>query len=336
MARLLAIVLITLASFAEAAEFKPSSVEECSTVRLDQGPRFSGVPRFDMGGGSICGAPTTATLIETLPPRNKLAKVPISPWFLAVKWAAANSDGTNLRADRALFVAEQARTLPACPYEVVPDISQGRYFMDFASALLDGARSKDIRLMRRAVVDYFGEAGSARVGDNMFRFPPATKVEIVDSVLSAVCAGQTFTMPGLPKLESLVANEPQYRDNLREAWTLMRKVVNRNLATGIPTGVNYCQKVLADPNVNGVGPHGGWSEVCTRGPGDYMGHAGVIVGRRVLRHQAGKVCQYLIRDTFGKRCPDPREDCENGQVWVDEDALFYNTRDIYYFATPTR
>lgn len=60
-------------------------------------------------------------------------------------------------------------------------------------------------------------------------------------------------------------------------------------------------------------------------------HAVGIIGRKMIN---GK-CNYLVRDSYGPGCrsdyhPEYRKRCQNGETWVEEDALVKNIATVNY------
>ena len=94
-----------------------------------------------------------------------------------------------------------------------------------------------------------------------------------------------------------------------------RSLLDRRMdsPTAQPAAISYCSSIIDDSNATPVSdPNVQPADKC-------LYHASVVVGRRVS--PAGQ-CQLLVRNAWGTSCNSYTQwDCENGQVWIDEDKL---------------
>jgi hypothetical protein len=106
-----------------------------------------------------------------------------------------------------------------------------------------------------------------------------------------------------------------------EDWTTNLEIIHEKIGKQ-PVGIEYCSKVLtAGKKYDGLNFLGIPS-------GDCGGHASLIIGRR----RVGKSCQLLVRNSWGTSCNAYSNDfeCENGNIWVDENILKKNLMDVTY------
>jgi hypothetical protein len=89
-----------------------------------------------------------------------------------------------------------------------------------------------------------------------------------------------------------------------------------------PIAIEYCGYLLTNgSNFRGVDSHGNRTKDCGE-------HASLVIGRR--KNLQNGQCQFLIRNSWGKYCGGYSKDwsCENGNVWVDANALSANVTSI--------
>ncbi len=58
-------------------------------------------------------------------------------------------------------------------------------------------------------------------------------------------------------------------------------------------------------------------------------HVSTVVGRRVSPKTG--MCEYLVRNSWGKACPYPDYDCEEGNVWLPREALHQSIDSVEAF-----
>ncbi len=58
-------------------------------------------------------------------------------------------------------------------------------------------------------------------------------------------------------------------------------------------------------------------------------HASIVVGRRVSPKTG--LCEYLVRNSWGKSCPYPYYDCEEGHVWLPREAIHQSVNRVDSF-----
>lgn len=91
-------------------------------------------------------------------------------------------------------------------------------------------------------------------------------------------------------------------------------------SNALPVGIAYCSEVLK----KGLGYRGLASGGCKKKDD----HASLIIGRRPNR--TGTDCEYLVRNSWGTSCKQYSKDwdCESGNIWVDQRALFNNLKSV--------
>lgn len=331
------LTLLPLSVQAQANDFvlKPSA--NCTTVRLDKDGAFAQLPHYDMGGRPICVPYTISTLFNEMAfnESGKNAKF-MSPLYYNVKYANSQNQ-TNLRVDT-VFSAHAAAKFEVCPTSVFGDSTDSQRDSEFLNALLVAYKAKNQATLSTALEVRFDKIYINNLRSLGEYFKAANYVIFVDSLFTDLCKTQSF-VANWPEIEFTSAWKfgPSQRGR---AMDEIRKVIDKNLADRRGTGMSYCELVLKNPSIEGVDAKGVWSDQCKVGDG-FNGHAGIVVGRRLLKFQednkSKSVCQYLVRDVYGKSCKgytddptvSPPQRCEQGNIWVDEDALLANIRDTY-------
>ena len=108
---------------------------------------------------------------------------------------------------------------------------------------------------------------------------------------------------------------------------LQRRLLNHlsEAKSATPVGISYCSALLQ----KGPDWKKGTQEASDlfRTPECGM-HASIVVGKR----QKNGSCQFLIRNSWGTDCDSYAKtwECQNGQIWVDADALLENTYELQF------
>lgn len=315
--------------------------ENCNTERLDKKEPGNRIKVTDQDGLFMCGAHATSYLVdhERLS-INPNAKPPSSPLFLGLQFAKLRNL-SDASAEDPIDIALNIKNFEFCDANVIKDHFSGQTSGEFITALYDAYSKKDRQSLNQCLlragfsqtqVNYIKEIG------NYLSLP--TFSTFSSNVLNDLCKDAKFTVPELKPIKFQIASHSN--TPIQKTQEKFRDVINANLRSNKPTAINYCGLVRTDPSINGVNSKGRLDSSCKR-DGVSLGHSSVVVGRRLLRYRDGnqikQICQYLVRDSFGSSCakyPDdptaePSIRCENGQVWIDEDALFSNVAEIFHF-----
>ena len=158
---------------------------------------------------------------------------------------------------------------------------------------------------------------------------------VLDKLLSKKCESDSVKLPADLKVSMVKCKN--YTD-VKDVLSSYKKMVSENLTnnTSQPIGLTYnpaflTSKRQARRSCLSKSRLSRFSDG-TANPADGqiqcndVGHASLIVGQR--QNKKG-VCQLLIRNSFGVSCnPYTAWDCENGQIWVDEDVVLRNTESL--------
>ena len=326
------------------------SNESCTTVRLDQQPPLSRIPITNQGGLPNCGAHSTATLLDFERfSRNPDAKGFVSPMLLTAEYIASIGGKNFNAAGDPIDMAFAALR----PYVNHCDrtLLENELAVDWArlgSALYDAQDQRRPDLLAQALARARfpgGMASNLRPTIEYVNVPFHTGLS---ALVNDLCKGAKLAPPPPLKVEFRVLNHvlPAHGGSAMRAQLDFRRTVDSRLEKGLPTGINYCGLIRSDPNVLGLNHLGRIASTC-RDPDTFsLGHSSVIAGRRLLTYRKpsggeGKICQYLVRDNYGtgycRKFPDdpdtvPPQRCENGQIWIDEDALFTNTAELFWYS----
>lgn len=341
MALLLFIAINFSAQVRQASAMKLTTEEECTTVRLDKQAPISKIKVYDQDGLLMCGAYSTALCVDAErliadPKTNHLT----SPLALGIQYAQSRSLPT-LEIGNVLDLASNAKNFNSCAYSTVGDKYNKLTNGEFITSLYKGYQEKS----SQSIISCVQNSGIPKEKINNLAsissyMATANFVDFSAKLFDDLCKTDTVPLNTLPALKTKKANS---YPNQVEARTAFRNIVNENLKRNRPTGINYCGLVLTNPKVNGVTDAGLLNENVCKVQDESIGHSSNVVGRRLLRYKEGKtmksVCQYMVRDVYGSSCakyPEdptaiPKEVCENGQIWIDEDALFANTAEVFHF-----
>ncbi len=321
---------------------KLTSEEECTTVRLDKQPPISKIKVYDQDGMIMCSAFSTTLCVDaerliTNPTETHLT----SPLAIGVQYARLRSLPT-LEIGDALDLASNAHRFNSCSYSTVGDRYNKLSSGEFVTSLYKGYKNRSTEAILSCIKNSgIPKEKFSNLADISSYLASANFVDFSAKLFDDLCKTDSKPLNTLPPLKTKKANT--FGKNQTEAQTTLRKIINDNLKRNRPTGINYCGLVLKNPKINGLTADGYLNENECKVDDEPLGHSSNVVGRRLLKYKEGKtmksVCQYLVRDVQGASCakyPDdptsiPKECCETGQVWVDEDALFANTAEVFYF-----
>lgn len=330
-----------------AVAYRLTPESKCTSKRLDLPPGVAArIPIKDQDGTRLCTAFSASQLIDSWriindPPVTQFT----SPIALGAEHAAMKGRN-DLNGFLSTEIIENARNLNSCSYNAVSDQFNQKQSADFLNELAASfatARGNNANLevaanraksCLMAAGLYKSTISLASISQHLLA---QNRIQFISRILNDVCAGQKIP---LTKIPPIVIERSAVHGSHSAGMPKMRDLINRRLdeSNPQPIGISYCRDVLLDPNVNGVSERGFLTEATCKGEL----HSSVIVGRRLLRYQSeGRtktICQFLVRDSYGTSCnaykddpnATPKEVCERGQVWVDEDVLMHNTSEVYH------
>jgi hypothetical protein len=140
-----------------------------------------------------------------------------------------------------------------------------------------------------------------------------------------VCRDHTITLDNLPAMTGFT--NTQARNDSRGFVNSYTQTLNERLNrdNAQPVAVSYCLDLLQNKDFRKFQSNGSNGDACAIGR-----HLSVIVGQR----QVNGRCQFLLRNSFGTDCSDDRldprwgSDCQNGQFWIDSEALARNADEL--------
>ena len=232
--------------------------------------------------------------------------------------------------------------MTSCPYELVPDRFRTLRAADFIYELVKLHQKTPTEATASEVVKLFNYETGSKIDSSqaLSALNEPHWVPFLAKLFDHSCPAQKISMPANATLVEL--RSMQYKNQL-DAMNAFRNFINTKLDEdmALPVGVAFCRSVLTDHEIEGVSMVGVLdSSTC---PGEI--HFAIVAGRRLLHYidketkKEETICQYLIRDSYGKSCSAysdievggvsttglPPKVCENGHVWIDENALLRNT-----------
>jgi hypothetical protein len=152
---------------------------------------------------------------------------------------------------------------------------------------------------------YYFEFHQVGISEFLGLLQGASRIEQFYSALRGqVCAGQ------------IIALDKQWKVKMSIKRPRIFQRISRQLELGRLVAIDYDGRILADRHNRGVKV----SEL----------HTSSIVARR-WNESSGR-CQFLIRNSYGAGCDryDPTYECDQGQIWMDEQLLYPNMTSIVY------
>lgn len=308
----------------------------CADIRLDTVGALASFPVFDQANQSantdmnICYAATAAQLIDTYRASSKTeAKAPISsptsPWWVAVNYSSAfkkesNPDVQFGEPDKAL---EALKTEGICSQQDLfgdkptEDIIRFHQMLKefYQSVAAKKQEDKDSVQKLESILDKVGfiKDPAALAQISIKAIQEKTFVLFLRTIFHGKCQGKVKTNSPYD-VERIDAERLNMSDQRKE------EIVTQTLEKSQPIEVSICSQVLRNPQ---YAPAADFKK-CMR-------HSILVVGSRTA--SSGQ-CQYLVRDTYGpgscqrKRNGEPwyhpSLECQNGQVWVPQEALMKN------------
>lgn len=275
-----------------------ASATSCPNVRIDK-TSLKNVPVLDQDGSGICWAYTAATLIDAY----RFSHGDKSPVISSPIGIAAQSSFVAI--NKGEFVNSNGIGDPGLAIKNVIN-SSGNICDHFVMSKF--YRSTDLFLGSD-----FGSGVS--LDQNEFHCSPVAAVlnlkdklmvqkfrnlplSMIRTKLKQICkdGSTTVTIP-IPKQQlAHTMSNSEKSDRIKE---LLSKPIPQ------PIGISYFSEVLTQG-------HSFRSQFASDR------HVSSVVGSRL---NSKGVCQFLVRNSWGKSCTPYSWDCEKGQIWVDEDSL---------------
>lgn len=321
-------------------KYKMMTDEECTEIRLDKPPSPISKIKIYRTFGIMC-VPYTATFIidsERLIRNNRITHF-TSPLYINTQYARLTQNPTIVVYTN-LMMPTSINKLKSCDINVLRE----ELFSDPKSALyiskLHEIYKKRSKTELAAAIN---AAGLSNVigADEIDKIASTSEFsQFMNDLLQKLCADHSIDLSDMEGMT--FADATNLGPGREKIASNLRKILNSNLERGRPTGVNFCDLALADPNINGMRSDGRIDrEVCIGSDGKVAGHSTAVVGRRLLpyitKDGAKKfVCQFLLRDVYGSKCfrtmkDGKPADCDEGKYWIDEDTLTHNTMSLFFY-----
>jgi hypothetical protein len=157
--------------------------------------------------------------------------------------------------------------------------------------------------------------------------------DFIKKVISQKCSSHPPTTQVSP-LQCLTYPFPWQRAPDMEQY--IHKTQQQLAQKKMPVGVNFCAQLLtSSPGYKGLEKNENTGAITRKKECDP--HAAMIIGMRKIQVPPGGLgprvrCQYLIRNSWNKEFnySSSWESDKNGNLWVDEEALFNNTESLSY------
>jgi hypothetical protein len=307
----------------------------CADIRLDTAGALASFPVFDQATQSantdmnICYAATAAQLIDTYRASKPEAKAqlssPTSPWWVAVNYSSAfkkenNPDVQFGEPDKAL---EALKTDGVCSQQDLFGDKPTEDIIRFHQMLKEfyqsvATKKQEDKDSVQKLESILGKVGfikdpTALAEISIKAIQEKTFVLFLRTIFHGKCQGKVKTNSPYD-VERIDAERLNLSDDKKE------QIVTQTLEKSQPIEVSICSQVLRNPQ---YAPAADFKK-CMR-------HSILVVGSRTASNGQ---CQYLVRDTYGpgscqrKRNGEPwyhpSLECQNGQVWVPQEALMKN------------
>ena len=187
---------------------------------------------------------------------------------------------------------------------------------EFRSKALKGDKLR----LRDGFVNFQRKVRNALAGRSIDATYAATPFQYYDMVRKSHFSRDYTTLSGTFALsiveKSCSGWSPSIKATCKEQPAYGLDRIDQELNKGLPVGFSYCSRVLQDKSYRGF-PQ-------ATPQGDCGMHASVIIGRK---RDAKGSCQYLIRNSWGVNTVKYDWKTDQGDIWVDMEALNDNIRD---------
>ncbi|MBC75599.1 MAG: hypothetical protein CME64_06250 [Halobacteriovoraceae bacterium] len=312
----------------------------CSPMRLDrEGGPLERMPVLDQGNLNICYGYAVSQVIDAyrFSHGDKDFDHLTSPVAVSVYYSAEKEKDSieyGKTEDAILSVLESGSCKHSTIYREVGQVDFKEYFEELEDYFDDfknlGSRGSFFGFFKPKTPNELGsdlqcfiyEQGAARevvpgLEEVLNALKSSTKLEYLKELFNALCKKNKKELRFKPKQHTKYARDFSPKDrtegvfnSIHDAW---------ETSNPQPVAISFCEDFLYRKGHVGVDKQGKVSSRCR------THHASIVVGRRPSKD--GKTCQFLVRNSKGDSCNSYDWECENGQVWVDQEAL---GRNIYY------
>lgn len=323
----------------------------CADVRLDQngGPFEAKIPMYNQRNTfAICYAFSLSQMIDAyrFSHGDQETSHRTSPVAIAVAFSAKNYDKLSVEYGSAVEAFQAIKDFGSCDFAYLRDELRKagnstafirEYFEIFSKLNQEGYTN------HHTIKPFFNEKFYSELSCKLVPLPinqvnlkllveylnKQNPLQFLNQIISDICKHKSIPLDhfNLPELKSL---------NKIAGVKLTETIASRFKETNPqPVTINYCQDVRFNKNHRMYSDDGNMAFVVDSInhsfvlPSCKISHESVIIGTQ----QKGGKCRFLVRDTFGTYC-DPKTEafeCENGQFWIDQDALERNLHRISYF-----
>ncbi len=317
------------------------TTDSCTPIRLDApGMPMENMPVYDQGKTDLCYAYTAAQVVDAWrfshgdQNRNHLTS-PLSAAILYTRDYEDNPDFDDIDLGHPDYTARVILANGSCSPPVHRHAEQEgtlRETLDRIQSLHGNLQGLAERVQRSPLLT----AGNQMCTD-VSSVVPRNLPELARNIASTMARMNSFEF--IDRLYRGYCHNANVRpvqppaqvkvDSIRalEKSTAVQSLTDSvHLALGAqppqPAGISYCSEILKDSATRGVDLDDPDGPVTCKGT-----HASVVIGRRP--GPEGR-CQLLIRNTWGDSCNvDSKWQCENGNIWIDQDALMKNTYRVF-------
>lgn len=296
----------------------------CSDVRLDKSI-LKTVPIMDQNGSSLCWSYAAAILVDGY--RFSHGDIHVNQITSPLAAAAAgvnNSNNTNDSGRTDLAVLEMKKR-GGCDHNFVSKYMNSTNFITFSGFnTLSDSTKKKIDAEADVCLDcVFSKSAYTNPNfkelEKLNKNLPQIDLKRFSLLLDQFCRTNKINLDNIP--------DPKYK-NIKDIKGFFENPsnVSKELSELLdkpnpqPVAIAYCSDVLDNKEKKSIDKSGKRND-CT-GP-----HVSVVVGSR--KQESGK-CEYLIRNSYGTSCNGYDWPCEEGQIWVDGEALGSNTESLIW------
>lgn len=318
-----------------------SSQEECSDLRLDkEGGSLESIPIYDQGHTSLCYAYSASTSYDSF----RIGQEKQDPAKLSSPMAAAFS-ARVWSAYLEMLDLDGGLAEDALEYMVKNGSCDNNQFLKS----INGNQIKSVEKDMRQLYDLMNTPGNEHEGKITELY---TKIEDpinferkLDFKTYAIASKKSFYIQFLDFMLKERCSEPLRIEAHHRLVTFNARDIPMKYETRAQKLKELITKILVDKNSQapelafcmgmvrdasfpaGIDDETGErTEICRK-----YSHSAVLAGRRWNKELGS--CQFLIRNAWRTNCDAnfyKGLECENGQVWVNEESLIKNTLSLTY------
>jgi hypothetical protein len=312
----------------------PAFAEDCAEVRLDKaGGSLEKIAVLDQDGTDTCYAYTAAYLFDSYRYREMRAKNILDSNFSQSSPLVAAAEFAKFKNKETIDKGNVGQTLKqlinngGCPHQIIGD-QFGAYDINgflkelkiYFEALSpnNGIKRNAIQgisalslacyLQESQIPDPFEHLQDLNLALKEFQF-----IHFLNTTFQASCKNHRWKPMKEPVLKIEMAKEdPKSRRIVFEK--ILNKIDSQNSS---PIGAYVCLDFFHQSKFIGVQKNGKPNPDCSL-------HSTLVMGKR--KNNKGQ-CQVLLRNSWGASCEGyslEKENCENGQLWVDQEHFFRN------------